>query len=200
MFSEPTFYLQRDEKVKQGFVYSIKNGDQLIGSIREMTSSREKVSNKLIQFLRIFTPYSANSTVVESLDLKLLDKENNRLGIITKGAGFDKDLYLRTGEGEHIATVKLTTQLKSASISVTDQDGVPLLNTTDSPFSLNFTITDCSTNEHIATIKKRSLIYESIRENFLKNDVYHVSNNSNKSKVTYALIGMALAVDLYMRG
>ena len=192
------FYLQKVESLnKQGLVYSINTGDKTIGKLQESKISSKKAGNRMIKLASLILLAIPDRIIVESLEIDLLDEEGKMVGYIKKEIGFYKDLTLYTKNGEHIATVKSTSKGKLPSIKVIDVNGNELLTAIGSYDAIDFTVSDSSTNELVTLIKKRSLFYETIKENLFNNDVYHIENSDYKEDVIFELIGIVVAIDIH---
>lgn len=194
------FYLQKVESLnKQGLVYSINSDGKTIGELQESQNSSKKAGNRMIKLASLILLAIPERIIVESLEIDLLDEEGKIVGSIKKEIGFYKDFILYTKNGEHIATVKSISKAKSPSIKVIDANGDELLTAIGSYDALDFTVRDSSTNELVTSIKKRSLFYETIKENLFNNDVYHIENSKHKDNIIFALIGIVVAIDIHFR-
>ena len=194
------FYLQKVESLnKQGLVYSINSDGKTIGELQESQNSSKKAGNRMIKLASLILLAIPDRIIVESLEIDLLDEEGKIVGSIKKEIGFYKDFILYTKNGEHIATVKSISKAKSPSIKVIDANGNELLTAIGSYDALDFTVRDSSTNELVTSIKKRSLFYETIKENLFNNDVYHIENSKHKDNIIFALIGIVVAIDIHFR-
>ena len=192
------FYLQKVESLnKQGLVYSINSDGKTIGELQESQNSSKKAGNRMIKLASLILLAIPDRIIVESLEIDLLDEEGKIVGSIKKEIGFYKDFILYTKNGEHIATVKSISKAKSPSIKVIDANGNELLTGIGSYDALDFTVRDSSTNELVTSIKKRSLFYETIKENLFNNDVYHIENSKHKDNIIFALIGIVVAIDIH---
>ena len=96
-----------------------------------------------------------------------------------------------------MATVKSTSKGKSPLIKVIDVNDKELLTAIGSYDAIDFTVRDSSTNELVTSIKKRSLFYETIKENLFNNDVYHIENSNHKEDVIFKIIGIVVAIDIH---
>ena len=193
-------YLQKVESLnKQGLVYSINTVGKTIGKLQESKKSSKKVDNQILKLASLLLLAIPQRIIVENLEIDILDEEGKIVGYIKKEIGFYKDLILHTKNGEHIATVKSTSKSKSPSIKVIDANGNDLLTAIGSYDALDFTVRDCSTNKMVTSIKKRSLFYETIKENLFNNDVYHITNSDHKEEVIFELIGIVVAIDIHFQ-
>lgn len=199
MFKEfSKFYLQKVESLKkQGLVYSINSNGKIIGTLQETNNSSKQIRNQLIKLISLFLLTIPKRIILENLDLELLDEEGIMLGTIKKEVGFYKDLILYSKNGEHIATVKSTVKVKSLSITVIDANGNNFIKAMGRYGATDFTVSDSSTSKQVSSIRKRSLVYETIKENLINNDVYHIENSYHKEELTLALIGIVVAIDIY---
>ena len=191
-------YLQKLESLnKQGLVYSINTGGKTIGKLQESKKSSKKAGNQMMKLASLLLLAIPQRIIVENLEIDLLDEEGKIVGYIKKEIGFYKDLTLYTKNGEHIATVKSISKGKSPSIKVIDANGNELLTAIGSYDAIDFTVRDNSTNKLVTLIKKRSLFYETIKENLFNNDVYHIADSDHKEDVVFELIGIVVAIDIH---
>ena len=193
-------YLQKVESLnKQGLVYSINAGGKTVGKLQESKKSSKKAGNQMIKLASLLLLAIPQRIIVENLEIDLLNEEGEIVGYIKKEIGFYKDLTLYTKNGEHIATVKSISKSKSPSIKVIDANGNELLTAIGSYDALDFKVSDISTNKQVTSIKKRSLFYETIKENLFNNDVYHIENSDHKEEVIFELIGIVIAIDIHFQ-
>lgn len=191
-------YLQKVESLnKQGLVYSINTAGKTIGKLQESKKSSKKAGNQMIKLASLILLAIPQRIIVENLEIDLLDEEGKIVGYIKKEIGFYKDLTLYTKNGEHIATVKSTSKGKSPLIKVINANGNELLTAIGSYDAIDFTVRDNSTNKLVTSIKKRSLFYETIKENLFNNDVYHIENSDHNEDVLFELIGIVVAIDIH---
>ncbi|WP_148629678.1 hypothetical protein [Bacillus sp. E214] len=191
-------YLQKVEGLnKQGLVYSINTDGKTIGKLQESKKSSKKAGNQMIKLASLLLLAIPQRIIVENLEIDLLDEEGKIVGYIKKEIGFYKDLTLYTKNGEHIATVKSISKGKSPSIKVIDANGNELLTAIGSYDAIDFTVRDSSTNKLVTSIKKRSLFYETIKENLFNNDVYHIGDSDHKEDIVFELIGIVVAIDIH---
>ena len=191
-------YLQKIEGVnKQGLIYSINSDSKTIGKLQESKNSSKKAGNQMIKLASLIFLAIPERIILESLEFDLLDAEEKIVGSIKKEIGFYKDIMIYAKNGEHIASVKSISKAKSPSIKVIDANGNELLTAIGSYDALDFTVNDSKTNELITSIKKRSIMYETMKENFLNNDVYHIENSNHKEDVLFKLIGLVVAIDTH---
>lgn len=199
MFKEYTqLYLQRVESIKKtGLVYSINSNGNVIGTLQETENSSKKTGNQLMKLFSLFFLAVPKRIIIENLELELLDEKGECLGTIKKEIGFHKDLIIYAKNKEHIATVKSTVKMKSPSITVVDANGNELLKAISSYGATNFSVSNSFTSKQVSSISKRSLVYETIKENLFNNDVYCVENRNLKEYITFSLIVMVVAIDIY---
>ena len=198
MFKEhKKIYIQQEESYKKsGLVYSIHSNGKVIGTLQETEKYSKKVWNQFIKLFNLFF-LAPNLMVIEKVELQLVDEEGKVLGTIEKGVGFNNDLILYTSSGEQLAVVKSNVKMKSPSMTVTDAKGNELLQAKSSYGAIDFLVCESVTSKHISSISKRSLVYETIKENFLNNDVYHIENSDLDEHITFSLIAMGVAIDIY---
>jgi len=199
MFSEYTkIYIQKDESIKKtGLVYTIHSNGKVIGTLQETEKYSKRVGDRFLKLFSLFFLATPKRMIIEKLELQLVDEEGKLFGSIEKEIGFDKDLILYSKSGEQIATVKSNVKMKSPSITVVDETGNELLQAKSSYGATDFLVRQSLTNKHVSSIRKRSLVYETIKENLLNNDVYHIENRDLDERITFSLIAMGVAMDIY---
>ena len=195
MFKEYTqIYIQNIQGFKnKGFAYSINTNRKRIGTVQETEESFKNTGNQLIKLATSFMSARMNA---ERLHLEVADEEGTRMGSIRKDFGLEKDLILYDQDGSHLATVISTVKMKAPALTVLDGLGNEYLNAAGMYGATDFTVAD-SNGKLVSSIKKRSLVYETIKDNLLNNDVYHIDNSNHE--VTFELIGIAIAIDLYFQ-
>ncbi|WP_456276663.1 hypothetical protein [Bacillus sp. AK128] len=172
----------------QGKRYSISSNRKVIGTIEE-TSTSKNIGN---YFLKLLTLFSA-----VSLELRLLDHKDNKLGTITKEKGFNKDFLLYSEKGEHVATIKPSVKIKSPAFTVYDENGNNIIKVIGRYGATDFSVIDCRTEKQISTVKRRSLVYTTIKENLLNDDGYYIDNSAQESLTTFSLLAIGIMSDLY---
>ena len=199
MFKEHTkLYIQKNERINKARLnYSIHSNEKVIGILQETEKYSKRVGNRLLKLVSLLFLATPKRMIVEKLELQLVDEDGKLLGTIEKEVGFDKDLILYSKNGNLIATVKSNVKMKSPTITVMDETGNKLLQAKSSYGATDFLISERLTNKHVSTISKRSLVYETIKENLLNNDVYHIENRDLDERITFSLIAMGVAVDIY---
>ena len=195
MFDEYTqIYIQNSQSFKnRGLVYSINSNINQIGPVQETEESLENYGNRLI---KLATSFISSKITPEKLHLEITDKEGMRMGSIRKEFGLEKDLLLFGQDGSHMLTVISTVKIKSPALTVLDGLGNECLNAAGTYGATDFIVSD-SRGKQVSSIKKRSLVYETMKENLLNNDVYHIDNSNHE--ITFGLIGIAVAIDLYFQ-
>ncbi len=198
MFKEHTkIYIQKEESFKKtGLVYTIHSNGKVIGTLQETKKYQKKVGNLFIKLFSLFFLAGPKRMIIEKVELQLVDEEGKVFGTIEKGIGFNNDLFLYSSSGEQMATVKSNVKIKTPSITMIDEKGNELLQAKGSYGAIDFLVSDV-TNKHVSSISKRSLVYETIKENLLNNDVYHIENRDLDERHTFALIAMGVAIDIY---
>ena len=187
-------YLQKDA---WRLGYAIYSNGKVVGKVQETNNPSKKIGHGLIVLLSLLmSRYKRH--FIESLEFEVLDKNGNRLGIIEKGIGFHKDLILYAETGEHLATIKSSIKLNSPTLMAIDPEGNNLIKAKGNYSATDFSVNSSITDKKISTIKKHSLVYKTVKETLFKNDVYHIENNNPKEEVILALIGMAVALDIYL--
>lgn len=198
MFNESKVYIQKDESIKNlGLVYSINSDGKVIGTLHETNKYSKKVGNRFVKLFSLLFLAMPKRMIIEKVELQLLDEEGKLFGTIEKEIGFNKDLILYSSSGEQMARVKSNVKMKSPSITVTDTKGSELLHVKSSYGATDFLVSESLTRKHVSSINKRSLVYDSIKENFLNNDVYHIDNENLDERIIFSIIAMVVAIDIY---
>ena len=199
MFKEHSkIYIQKNERIKKaGLNYTIHSNGKVIGTLQETEKYSKRVGSRLLKLFSLLFLATPKRMIVEKLELQLIDEEGKLLGTIEKEIGFDKDLILFSKSGKQIATIKSNVKMKSPSIIVMDETGNELLQAKSSYGATDFLVRESLTNKHVSSISKRSLVYETIKENLLNNDVYHIENRDLNERITFSLIAMGVAMDIY---
>ncbi|UOR12842.1 hypothetical protein [Halobacillus amylolyticus] len=183
-------YLKKDTYLKsQGRIYSLTSTNKMIGTIEETLESTKNIVNQLLNLITLFS--------VTSLELNVMDNKAKVLGTIKKEKGFYKDFLLFSSNGEHMATIKPTIKIKSPLMNVIDVNENNLIKAVGVYGATDFSVIDCRTNKQISTIKRRSLVSTTIKENLLNDDGYYIDNTNQDSLTSFALIAMSLIVDIY---
>ncbi|SHG79108.1 hypothetical protein [Ornithinibacillus halophilus] len=192
-------YVQRKDSIKTArLYYSINSGETVIGNIHEVKKPSGNFKDKAMKLVSLFLLNSPR-IIVESLVFHVTAGAE-KIGYIQKDAGFYKDLNLYSVDGSLIATVKSTFKVSTPSILVVDQVGDELIKATGGYGATDFNVLDCQTGNQISSIQKRSLVYESIKDNLLEHDVYHIDSSKLSSNVIFALLGAVIALELYFHG
>lgn len=192
MFEEyGEIHMKRISSQNHGNDYSLYSDESMIGTIKEISAS-SRIINRLSHLL---LPLQA----VE-LELQLLDAEAKLLGIIRKERGFHKELFLYSEEEEHIATLKHTGKIKSPKITVMDENGNNLMKADGNYGATDFSVVDSRINRQISYVKKRPFASGTIKERLQNSDVYYnIENNRRECPITFALITICVALDLYFQ-
>jgi len=199
MFKEHTkLYIQKNERINKAELnYNIHSSGKVIGTLQETEKYSKRVGNRLLKLVSLLFLATPKRMIVEKLELQLVDEDGKLLGTIEKEIGFDKDLILYSKSEHLIATVKSNVKMKSPTITVMDETGNELLQAKSSYGATDFLVSERLTNKQISSISKRSLVYETIKENLLNNDVYHIENRDLDERITFSLIAMGVAVDMH---
>ncbi|UOQ86482.1 hypothetical protein [Gracilibacillus salinarum] len=60
----------------------------------------------------------------------------------------------------------------------------------------DFNITDCTSNQSVPSIRRRSIVYSSIKETLLNDDAYFLNKTNLDHFDTLTLIAMTIAVEI----
>lgn len=191
------FYVQKVESLKKpGLLYSINSNKKIIATLRQTKNSSNQTRNFLLKVFSLFF-LAPNRIIIEEVKLELVDEAGELLGTNKKGLGLHKDFEIYSKNGRHLGTLISKMKASSPSILVVDANGDDLIKGTGRYGATDFSVKSCSSNKQISTIRKHSLLYETIKEYFFNNDVYHVGNKDLDKDVTLSLIAMDVAIDLY---
>lgn len=189
MFDEyNTIYIKQDMRL-QGRKFSLLSDKKVIGTMEESLESTKDVGNQLLKLITLYH--------FTSLQLHVLDQEENVLGIIKKDKGYYKDFMLYSKEEEYLATIKPIVKVKSPMMTVIDANNEEIIKAIGGFGATDFSVIDCKTENQISTIKRRSLIYETVKDNFLNDDGYYIENVEHNSLITLSLLAMGVILDLY---
>jgi hypothetical protein len=82
-------------------------------------------------------------------------------------------------------------------MTVISPNGVELIKANGGCGATNFSVIDAKTNEQFSFIKKRSLVYNSIKENMVYHEGYYIDNSNQDCLPSLALMAMSIMVDMY---
>lgn len=185
-----SLYLQKSPSLKnRGKTYNLISNKRVIGSIVETDETSNNIWNQLLTFTRFSN--------VRSLHLNVVDHESNLLGIIKKQKGYYNDFHVYSKEGLLLAIIKPSLKIKSSKMVVNDINGNKLIEAVSGYGATNFSVVDGQSNEQISTIKRRSLVFETVKENFLNDDGYYIENNNLDDLITLSLIAMGIILEVY---
>lgn len=188
-------YTEIQTKRKSGLnfnrkIYSLSADKKEIGSLRETGASSTGIGNKLLKLTNLFN--------MAGMELDLFDTKKNRMGKIKKEKGMDKSLFLFSENGAHIATVKLKVKSKLPRVTVVDPEGNELARADGNYGATDFSITDSGTSKQVSYVKKRPLEDATFKEQLCCEDSYfNIHSRWQEESITFALIAMCVALDLY---
>lgn len=183
-------FLQKDPSFKnRGKMYNIISNEKVIGKIEEQPDTINHFWNQLLKFTHF------SNTV--SLHLNVLDEQATIQGIMKKKKGYYNDFHLYSKDGEPLATIKPTIKVKSSTLSVIDMNGKVLIEAVSGYGATDFSVIDCESQKQISSIKRRSLVYETVKDNFLNDDGYYIDHNDLDDLTTLSLMTMGIIIDMY---
>lgn len=183
-------FLQKNPSFKnRGKMYTLSSNKKIIGTIEEQSDTIRNVWNQLLKF----TPFS--NTV--SLHLNVLNEQGDIVGTIRKAKGYYNDFHLYSLDGEPIATIKPTIKIKSSTIFVTDMNDKYRVKAVSGYGATDFSVIDCQSQTQISSIKRRSRVYETVKDNLLNDDGYYIENNKLEDLTILSLITMGIIIDMY---
>lgn len=190
MFDQNKIYLQKDSMLKsQGRKYSLTSNDKVIGRIKETLESKKNSGNQTFKFLGLYN--------AAGFDLTIVDNKENIIGIIKKEKGFYKNFKIFSRDKEFLAEIDSLVKIKSPQMKVISRDGEELILASGGYGATDFSIIDLKTKESFSSIKRRSLVYSSIKDNLVKHDGFYIDNSNGDSFRTLALLAMSIMVDIY---
>ena len=172
-----------------GMVYTILSNKRGIGTIEEKASSNKDIWNRLLKLLTLKSAVSLNL----KLDAEATGDEEIEL---RKVRGFYKDIYLHSAS-KHIATIKPTVKVNSPVITVEDPDGSIMFKASGQYGATDFSVADGKTNQKVTSIRKRSSVYNSMKENLLNEDRYYVDIRHLSYESILIMIGTIVTLDFY---
>ncbi|MER2000760.1 MAG: hypothetical protein ABS882_13385 [Lysinibacillus sp.] len=96
-----------------------------------------------------------------------------------------------------LCTIHSIVKMKTPTIKVQHGDGQDLFIATSSYGATNFSIKEQTANTHVASIQKKSLVSETVKEAFFNNDVYTLHNQKVNLSTNIICIAITIAIDLY---
>ncbi|SHH47210.1 hypothetical protein [Virgibacillus chiguensis] len=192
MFSQySTFFLQKTTLYKlQRKIYTISANNQLIGKIEETPASHKKITNQLVKLF---------AYQFISFDLQVLDSNGHILGwIVKKDKGITTDFHLLSNEGELLATVQPKLKLSTATMTVIDKENKQLIQAKGDFGAIHYTVEACKNNTTIASIQKRSLVYDSIQDSIHQHDGYYLTMEKTDALTKLALLAIGIMIDVYI--
>lgn len=169
-------------------MYAITSNQKMIGTIEETPTSSKNIGNHLLKLLSLST--------VAGVELRVLDGKANVVGTIKKEKGFYKEFLLISSTNQLLATIKPTVRVKSPSITVIDGYGNTLIHAIGRNGATDFSVTDTRTNKHISTIRRRSLVYKTVKENLLNDDGYFIDHTNQENFITLCLLAIGITIDM----
>ncbi|MGD6967537.1 hypothetical protein ACQCVP_13990 [Rossellomorea vietnamensis] len=190
MFDQNKIYLQKESMLKsQGRKYSLTTNDKVIGRIEETLESRKNLGNQAFKFLGLYN--------AAGIDLSIVDNNENIIGMIKKEKGFYKNFKIFSRDKVFLAEINSLVKIKSPQMTVISRDGEELVRASGGFGATDFSIIDLKTNEAFSSIKRRSLVYSSIKDNLVKHDGFYIDTSNADSFRSLALLAMSIMVDIY---
>ncbi|MGG1686000.1 hypothetical protein [Pseudalkalibacillus sp. NRS-1564] len=169
----------------KGLLYTVLSNKKGIGSIEEIPSD-----SPWNWFLKVFTLRQA---VSRELHLHLPNGPNTS---IDKDRGYYKDIFLYSAS-ELIGTIKSEVKVKSPKMTVVDTRGSTIMQALGKYGATDFSVYGVESVHRVGTIKKRSAVYQSMKDNLLNEDHYFLDVRHLSYEEKVVMIGMTLALDLY---
>lgn len=182
-------FLQKQPILKLGKRYYIFSNDQILGTIEESKDTIYDLKNQLLSLTSL-------SNLV-SLVINVLDPIGNILGTIKKRRGYYNDFQCYLPDDEKPTIIKPELKIKSSKITVSDENGHELVVANSGYGATDFTVIDHQTTQVIATIKRRSKVYHTVKENLLHDDGYYITKQPLDPLLTLSLIAMVIIIDMY---
>ncbi|TFB22868.1 hypothetical protein E3U55_06415 [Filobacillus milosensis] len=183
-------FLQLNSSFKNpGRKYVILTNREEIGSIQNMKGTSINLGNILLNLIGWHSGISLN--------YELVNEQNELLGYLRKQMGIrSKDLHLFRADQSWVASVRTHAKLKDPSISVMGANDEELIKCEWRTSGIDYSLTDVKNNQPIGTIRKRSMVYESVKENLMNADGYYIPV-LNEAEKTLMMIGIGISIDLY---
>jgi hypothetical protein len=169
--------------------YSITSDKKVVGTVEETTESAGNLGNQLLKLISL---YSA-----ASLELTLLDEKENKLGVLRKGKGFYKDFLLYSEKDDYVATITAEVKVKAPKLTVYDVNGKKIIEAIGGYGATDFRIMDLTKDRQLSSIKRRSMVYSTVKENLLNDDGYFIDITTKESLLTFFFIVMGIMIDNY---
>ncbi|MDO6654869.1 hypothetical protein [Anaerobacillus sp. 1_MG-2023] len=168
-----------------GLLYTVLSNKKGIGSIEEIPS--KSPWNWLLKFLTL------RQAVSREVHIRC-DNEPDLL--LYKSRGYYKDIFLYSAS-ELIGTIQPEVKVKSPKMTVFDKKGRAILKALGKFGATDFSVYSDESVKCVGTIKKRSAVYQSMKDNLLKEDHYFLDIRHLSYEEKVVMIGMTLALDLY---
>ena len=192
------FYIQKNEGSKYtGLHYSIVTNDTIIATIEDQKAHAQKGHNIFLKFFSQVFLAVPKRLIIESVIFEIKQLDGTIVGMIHKAAGMNKPLIVYDNSGHILCTIHSIVKMKAPTIKVQHREGHDLFIATSSYGATNFSIKEQTANTHAASIQKKSLVYETVKEAFFNNDIYTVHNNKADLTTNIICIAITIAIDLY---
>ncbi|GEL77835.1 hypothetical protein [Tenuibacillus multivorans] len=186
MFNYGEIFLQRTG----GGKYSILVNKEVVGCVRKIQDAPLHLQNILYLLF--------NYSIGRAMDVELVDEHDQVLGYIRKQSGIRaKDFHLFSENKKYLASIQYSFGVNKTSLKAVRPNGEIVLETTESGTALDFQVMDCEIDRPVASIRKRSLVYKSVKENMLNHDGYYITLIDDDVK-SFMLIGIGLVMDFYL--
>ncbi|OIU68569.1 hypothetical protein [Rossellomorea aquimaris] len=181
-------FLQKDT-VSIRKKYTISSDKKIIGTVEETMESSKNIGRQLLNLIGL------NSAA--SIEMKLMDEKENTIGIIKKKPGFYKDFLLYSEHGDHLATITSEVKVNSPRLTVYDVNGMKIIEATGGYGATDFQVIDQQEGRLVSTIKRRSMVYSTVKENLINDDGYYIDCTAAEGVFNFYLIAMGIVVDYY---
>lgn len=143
-------------------------------------------------FYLLFSHYSG-----VAIDVELVNDHDEVQGYIRKESGIrSKDFHLFSPNKDHLGFIQYDWSLKDMTLTAVGPDGKAVLELNGSGSDIDFQVIDCELNNPIASIRKRSLVYETVKENLSSGEGYYIRMFEDEVK-SFMMIALGFAVDFY---
>lgn len=171
----------------KGLLYTVLADQKGIGSVEETPSTYNSTGNWLLKLLTL------RQAASRQLHIRVGNGPNL---FIDKGPGYYKDIFLNL-ESELIGTIKPELKVKSPAMTVVDTKGRTIMKALGRYGATDFSVHGVGSVNRVGTIKKRSAVYQSMKDNLLNEDHYFLDVRHLSCEEKLVMIGMTITLDLY---
>ncbi|RPF53330.1 hypothetical protein [Aquisalibacillus elongatus] len=167
--------------------HNILNGKEPIGEIRKRSDAPVHIQNTIYALISLHT--------CKAVDVEIVDHEKGVVGYIRKSSGLRaKKFHLFKGDQTYVGSVESGLSVKN--IKTLDKNEQPLYKLEVSSSGIDYNILEFESNQGVASIRKRSIVYESIKDNLYNADGYYITIPEDPVKALH-FIGICFTIGFY---